>query len=115
MDVTAQGKTESGEVRSVTVPYEFGETLKETTDLFGDEIVHGHAVGSIKISLQALVRRDIAAGKSGEEISAHAAAWKPGMPSERKVKDPTKNILDAWPKMSEEQRTAFLRQLKEIK
>lgn len=115
MEVTAQGKTSDGTARSVTVDYDFGENLEEAVGLVGEAVVFANYKASAKITLQALVRRHIAAGDDDDKIVAAVDAWKPGMPSERKVKDPTKNILEAWPKMSEADRADFLRQLKDIK
>ena len=60
--------------RSATVSYDFGENLQDAVAKFGEEVVFTNMQQSMKISLQALLRRGFDKGQSDEEIAAAAGA-----------------------------------------
>ncbi len=108
IEVTAK----KGEI-SVTTTYDFGANLEEMSNKFGPEVVFSNARGAMKITLQALLRRGIEAGKTDDAIKAEAAAWIPGVQSERKA-DPISLITAKWGQLSEDERKEMLRKLKQM-
>lgn len=115
MDVTAKGKVEvNGQkvVKTMTGDYDFGNDHDDAVTKHSKEIIFANYRASGKVTVQALIRRSIEAGKNEEEVKKIVAGYKLGAPSERVAKDPTKDILAQWPDMSEEERQDFLRKLK---
>lgn len=108
IDVTAK----KGE-NSVTVPYDFGANLDEMVEKFGKDVVFSNARQAMKITLQALIRRGIEAGKPDDAIVSEASAWIPGVQSERKS-DPISLITAKWGQLSEEDRREMLKKLKQM-
>lgn len=113
MDITATKKVDD-ELRSVTANYDFGENLEGAVLLHNEDVVFSNYRASGKITIQGMMRRMITAKKSDEEIQSAVLNYKLGAPTERKAKDPTKAIMDAWPTMSEEDRQEFLKSLKKL-
>ena len=109
--ITAKGKKDEVE-HTITVSYDFGDSLEESVDLFGGAIVHAKFKASAKIDAQAKIRRDVAAGKDANEIQASFLSWKPGMPVERKTRDPEEVLIGKWRDMSEDDRANMLRRLR---
>jgi len=108
IDVTAK----KGEI-SVTVPYDFGANLQDMVSKFGEEVVFTNARQSMKITLQALIRRGIETGQPEDSIKAQAQAWIPGVQQERKS-DPISLITQKWGQLSEADRKEMLKKLKEM-
>ena len=94
----------------VTVTYDFGVNLDAMRALVGDDVVFTNARANFKITLQGLIRRYLAAGKSAAEIAETVAGWKPGMQMERTV-DPLGAARRAMSGMSDEDKTAFIENL----
>ena len=109
--ITAKGKKDEVE-HTISVIYDFGEVLEDSVDMFGGALVHAKFKASAKIDGQAKIRRDVGAGKSAEEIQESFLTWKPGMPTERKAKDPVDVLIGKWKDMSEDDRANMLRRLK---
>ena len=109
--ITAKGKKDGVE-HTVSVIYDFGSIPEESADMFGVDLVHAKFKASAKIDAQAKIRRDIAAGKSAAEIQESFLTWKPGMPVERKAKDPVDTLIGKWKDMTEDDRANMLRRLK---
>lgn len=69
--------------RELEVDFEFGNTLQEAIDLFGEEVVYSNYKKSAVIALQALVRRNL--DKDGEkqmseeDIIKAVGEWKPSV------------------------------------
>lgn len=101
---TAESENEGA--RTLTVEYNFGETLKESAQLFTEKVVHNNFVSGARVSLQGLIRRGLKAGKKDAEILAQVKEWKPGM------KKPGKSNLekaeDLWNKMTPEEQKAYI-------
>lgn len=104
MEVTAERKGGP----SVTVDYDFGETLSDLSNAFGDESVYNHARRSLVVALQSFIRTQIEAGKSQDEIQAAVGEWKPG---HRKAgKTPQERVHDMLQRMSPADRAALLKE-----
>lgn len=93
-----------------TVMYDFGDTLSDAVDKFGEEIVFGCYSAQAKISGQAAIRRQMENGKSQEDITASMTDWKPGQKMER-VTDPVAALKAKMVLMSDEDRQALLADL----
>lgn len=99
--------------KSLTVSYDFGENLQDAIAKFGEEIVFSNAVQSMKISLQALIRRGFDKGVEDSQIAEQAAAWKPGVAAQRQS-DPVAAITAKWANLSPEARAELLKKLKSM-
>ena len=99
--------------KSLTVSYDFGENLQDAINKFGEEIVFSNAVQSMKISLQALIRRGFDKGTEDSVIAQQAAAWKPGVAAQR-VADPVAAITQKWAALDPEARAELLKKLKSM-
>ena len=97
--------------RTVSVDYNFGKTLKESIDLFGEDVVHNNFQAQAVISLQSLLRRGIKGEKNDEEIAKMAMDWKPGMKTVTR-KSAQEKIKDAFGGMTDEDRKALLKELR---
>lgn len=107
--VTAKlsGQTED---EAVGVTYDFGDTLEDAVDKFGENVVFNRVVSALTIDLQALIRRGIKAGKKPEEIQKMADEWTPGVKQISK-KSPKEKVEEQLAKLSPEQRQELLKQL----
>ena len=89
VSATAKVKDEAGNVTGeveATINYDFGETLQESIDLFGEEVVFTNFKQSAIIACQSRMRAAMiggkdTAGKTGDELQAAIAEWKPGVKS----------------------------------
>jgi len=99
--------------RTVTVSYNFGNSLGEMADLFGEEIVFSNAKANMVIGLQARIRSLIKTEKSDEEIQAEISAWKPGIKVTR-TGDPVAKIISKAEKLDSQKIEATIAALQEM-
>ncbi len=104
MQITAERK-EGG---SVTVDYEFGESLADLSSKFGDEVVRSHAQRSFIVALQSFIRSQLDQGKSQDEIQAAVNEWKPGQ--RQKGKSAAERVSELLSKMDPAARQALLKE-----
>ena len=97
--------------KSLTVSYDFGDNLQDAIAKFGEDVVFSNMQQSMKISLQALIRRGFDKGLDDAAIVAQAATWKPGVASQR-VADPVATITAKWAALDPEARAELLKKLK---
>lgn len=96
--------------RSISIDFDFGETLAEAVEMFGEEAVYNGFVADAKVGLQAYVRARL--GKTEEEymtdeqIIEEAATYKPGQ--RKQAADPMAKLQALLGKLSPEQRAALL-------
>ena len=93
-----------------TINYDFGENLEEMVEKFTDSVVFTNARAQMKITLQAAMRRRLEANQPTDDL---ADSWKPGVQMERIV-DPIAAAKAKYATMTDEERTAFLAELREI-
>jgi hypothetical protein len=101
-EVTAKlGKEEDSP--SITVSYDFGSSLEDAVEMFGEEVVFSRFRGAAVVDLQALIRRHAGGEKpkSEEEINTLAGEWKPGV--SRKKKSQKEKALDLLADMTPEE------------
>lgn len=101
-------KTEDG--KSVTVDFDFGNTLQEKVDKFGEDVVDGHIQRAFTLSLQSWLRGQLRAGKSAEDIQKEVQDWKPG--ARRAAKTPLQKAMEELEKMSPEERAEVKKNLR---
>ena len=102
---------ESGTSVEGSATINWGEIPEETVELYGGEAVDSNALASAVVTIQGGIRRMLRAKKTPAEIQASFDGWKLGVAIAR-VSDPTAAILAKWPTMSEEERAAFIKDLK---
>jgi hypothetical protein len=108
---------EPGSSRELVVSYNFGETVADAIEMFGEEAVFAGFKADCKVGVQAFVRGRLkateedseAAKYSDEDIIAAVADWKPGTKS-RASADPMAKLQALLGKLSPEQRAALLEQ-----
>lgn len=115
---TSADKSEGA--RKITLTYNFGKDLDEAVQLHGAEVVYGMFVKSLKIAIQANVRRMMAATKEDGTLEYTDEAiknwveneYKPGVrtarvPAEQKLEKMVASLL----KLSPEKRAEILAKL----
>ena len=96
---------------AITVHYNFGSTLQETIDKYGEDVVHYHVCKKFATSMRNRVYLIFTQGDeplSSEKALAEMGAWKPTVTQGRAKKSLTDTALDAYAKMSPEDRKAFM-------
>jgi len=100
-----------GVEKSAAIAYDFGNTLGESVEKFGEDVVFTNFKRTAVITAQAAIRRMLEGGKSEEEIAAAMGNWKPGVALERTV-DPVASLVGKWDSYSPEEQAEILRKLK---
>ena len=106
MKVSAKTKAKP----SVQVDYDVPADLATLTKRFGESVVAAHASGSIVISLQAFIRRQIEKGSSLPDIQKAVTAWKPDVRSAVK-QTAFEKVVANLSKLSPQERADMLKQL----
>lgn len=81
---TAKLKDEGGNVTAEvegTIDYDFGGTLSEAVDLFGEEVIFTNFKQSAVIACQSRIRAALQQGKEGDDLQLAILEWKPGVKS----------------------------------
>jgi hypothetical protein len=99
------------EVQEFTVQYNYGDTLQEAIELFGEEAVYSLYAAKADIWVQDFARARMKAGDSLESIQAKLDARKIGVVTRTK-KDPVQTFLTNFAKMSDAQKAGLLEQMK---
>lgn len=95
----------------ITVDYDIPEKLPELVKKYGEEVVSAHAVGSIVISLQALMRRHIEKDDfSLPKLQEAVKAWKPDVRNVVK-QSAFEKVSSSLDKLSPEERSELLKKL----
>lgn len=105
MEVVTSASGNEG-ARSYTCDYNFGDTLEDCIDLFGDKVVYEAFVAQAKIALQGRIRAALKAEKSDDEINGIVDEWKPGERAPRKSK--AEKFKDMFAALSPEEKAALL-------
>lgn len=105
----------NAEDEAATVAFDFGATLEETVEKFGEAVVHYHACKKFATSLRNKLYTLITAGDepmSIEAAQAELASWVPTVSAGRAKKSPMDAAIASLDKMTPEQRTEFIEILK---
>lgn len=111
MTITATTTKAEHKGRKVTVSYDFGETLDESVEKYGEAVVHGVFIDQAVIRLQALLRRCIEDGVSDKDVAAKVEAWKMTVGG-RERKSAAEKVHGLLDKMTPEQKAELLKQLR---
>ena len=106
----AATKNVNGEDRSAAITYDFGDSVDEMVQKFGEEVVKSNAIRNFKITAQAAIRRMLEKGESQDAIAEKMSNWKPGIQLERTV-DVKGAFLSKWKEMSAEERAEMLAEM----
>jgi hypothetical protein len=96
--------------RSITLEKDFGSTLDESVELFGEEVVHSVFVAQAKVKAQSFVRSKLESGATDDEIQAALDEWKLGV-VKRSGKTKEEKALDAIQKLSPEEKAELIARL----
>jgi len=80
-------KTGKQRVLTASMEYNFGASLQESVELFGEAPVHSAFVAASIVSLQGNIRSGLDRGEDEAAIRVRLAPWKPGVTMHR-VSDP---------------------------
>ena len=98
--------------RKITLDYDFGVNLEESTSNFNAEVVYNYFLKGIKVGLQAFIRRLIKAGKSDDEILTEVDKWIPGVKAPRSSAGITnKALVEAFKNLSADKRKELIEKL----
>ena len=97
--------------RVVSTTYDFGATLDESIEKFGEAVVHGVFIDQATIRLQALLRRCIDDETSDKDIQAKVDQWKMTVGG-RERKSASEKVHSLLEKMSPEQKAELLKSLR---
>jgi hypothetical protein len=98
---------------SVEFDVDLGDSLEDAVAKFSAEIVWSHAHRALTVAAQGTARGLIRQGKSTSEIQEKMNEWRPGMP--RQTRSNEEKIRDMLDKMTPEQRSAMIKELKAAK
>ena len=105
--------TEKGSGKKIIVSYNFGTSLTEAVEKFGEDVVLSGFRRTSVITAQGIMRRLAKAGKSDAEIQDAITAWKPGVAMER-VMDPVATLKARIANMTPEERAKILAELQAV-
>jgi len=108
---TAESKEEGA--RSLELGYDFGDTLDQASEKFGDDVVMDNYKKSARISVQTRIRDLMKAGKTDDEIREYVEKeWVPGLKTARVQVSTAEKLLKAFSKMPAEEQALILAALK---
>lgn len=110
MPMTVNARTEKSD-RVVSTTYDFGSTLDESVEKFGEAVVYGVFIDQATIRLQALLRRCITDEVADKEIEAKVEAWKMTVGG-RERRSASEKVKDLLGKMPPEQKAELLKSLR---
>ena len=105
--------TEKGSGKKIIVSYNFGTSLADAVEKFGEDVVLSGFRRTSVITAQGIMRRLAKAGKSDAEIQDAITAWKPGVAMER-VMDPVATLKARIANMTPEERAKILAELQAV-
>lgn len=99
--------------RETLAVVQYGETVEESTEMFGAEAVNSNAFANWRVTLQAAIRRGHEAGKTDEEIQNELEGAKMGVAVSGGAVDPIQASLAKFKLMNSEEQADYLEKLKE--
>lgn len=97
--------------RVVSATYDFGSSLAEAVEKFGEQVVYGVFLDQAVIRLQALLRRCITDEVKDAEIAKKVSDWKMTVGG-RERRSASEKVQDLLGKMSPEQKAELIKSLK---
>ena len=94
--------------KEASVYYDFGDSIDEMVELFGDDVVFSNARQKMKIGLQAAMRSYL---KQGQDIGTLMEKFKPGVVMEKLPTDMNKATESYFAGLSEDEQDAMIARL----
>ena len=98
--------------RETVIMVNYGKDVDESVEMFGADAVNSNALANWIVTLQAGIRRAHTAGKTDDEIQSLLSDSKMGAAVSGGRIDPIQASLAKFKVMNEDERAAFLEQLK---
>jgi|LGOV01.1.fsa_nt_gb hypothetical protein len=102
-------------VSAVAVFVNFGESTKESVEMFGDEAVNSNAFANWKITARSIIVRMLKAGKTEDEIQEVMSNAKMGVQTSTGSIDPIMASLAKFKTMSPDEQDDFQSLLEKIR
>lgn len=106
--VDDEGKVVNQEVQ---VEYDFGDNLDAAVETCGADTVFSNFKANAKVALQGIMRNNLKAGKTAEQIQELVNSWKPGVVMEKTSVDPKQAFMASFAAFPLEKKLEMLRQL----
>ena len=104
------GSEKAGTLKGpITCNFNPGSNHDEMVENYGEEHVYEHAKANIIVSVQDVIRKGINEGLDQKAIQKNVDDWKPG--AKRRGKSKTEKALDAFDKLSEEEKSALMERI----
>ena len=98
--------------KEATVIVDLGENAEDAIARFGGDVVFSNYLASVKINVQAAIRRYLEAGLDADAIQAKFENYKPGVTMDRVI-DPIAALAAKLQKMTPEEREDAFAKLRE--
>ena len=92
----------------------YAESLDEALEMFGEEAVLSNAFANWRVTLQAGIRRGLAAGKTPDQMQKEFATAKMGVATSGGKVDPIQASLAKFKGMTADEQAAYIQQLREL-
>ena len=102
--------SEKSSSKKLSATYNFGASLAEAIEKFGEDVVFSGFRRTSVITAQGIMRRLAKTGKTDAEIQAAISGWKPGVAAER-ISDPVARLKSMFSSMSAEERQKIMAEL----
>lgn len=93
--------------KQVTCNVDLGDNLQDAVAKFGEQVVFTNFCQNATVTAQGAIRRMIDQGYDDATIATRMDSWKPGVQMARVV-DPKLAVQQAYSRMSENERLAFI-------
>ena len=97
--------------KAAAIAYDFGDTLKDSVEKFGEAVIFTNFKRTAVITAQAAMRRMLEGGKTEEQIVEAMGTWKPGVALDRTV-DPVGSLVSKFDSYSKEEQDEIIKKLK---
>ena len=106
--------SETKEKTSASISYDFGATVAESVELFGEEVVLSNFTKSAVILAQGVIRRSVGSGLSEAQIQERFTTWKVGVAAQRVAQDPMVAAAASFAGKTPEEQAAYVKELQAI-
>ena len=107
VEITAKD-TKSG--KSAVVEYDIPDDLSGLVEIFGEDVVVARCRAAFVIDIQSIIRSNLKAEKTEDEVATAVAEWKPGVRAAGKSK--SEKIMDQFKDLSDDAKKELLASLK---
>lgn len=109
----ASGKITQKALGPAIVSVDYGETAKESIEIFGDEPMNSNALANWKVTLQSGIRAALKAGLDQVAVQAKLGAAKMGVATAGGRIDPVQAYMASFASATPERQAEMIRELKD--